>query len=182
MDIIHSEKYYKQIQKRFPFLSIKQIDKIAKYGLRAFFYINSAGGDVLFNEKYYTAYFGKLFFDSKLFWKYKRFKQAIKYRLKDACKRKPYAGRYYFVVNKEWYESEYINKKNGKSYPRHVFHFDKLHIYRLYEEASLQWGDYIFEFDCPEDIGYHRLMRKFTVRNIRLVGKRDGIFHYAPIN
>lgn len=66
MDIINPEKYYKQVQERFPELSIKQIDKIVKYGLRSFVGHNAIGGDVFLKSNYLAAYCGKLFFNKTI--------------------------------------------------------------------------------------------------------------------
>ena len=67
MKITNAEQYYKQVQERFPELSLKQIDQICKYGLRSFAGHNMIGGDVYLKSNYFSGYCGKLFLKQELF-------------------------------------------------------------------------------------------------------------------
>lgn len=182
MDIIYAEKYYEQVQKRFPFLSIKQIDKIVKYGLRSFFMVNHHGGDVLLKSNYYTAYVGKLYNKPELFWQYYKIKWAIKLRIKYARQHRKFNGKYYFTMSKDFYETNYLPQCNKTGRRRKKFHFDYLRIYKIFEESAIQGGDYIFELDYPTDIGFSKLMVDFTISSFRLVSKRDENNDFIPVS
>ena len=101
MEIVHAEKYYKQIQERYPYLSEKQIDKIVKYGLRSFFAHNKFGADILLKSHYYTAYVGKLFNQVQLFAVYRIIKMKLKLRIKYKRSKQQFNGKYYFGLKKE---------------------------------------------------------------------------------
>lgn len=111
MEIINPEKYYKQVQERFPELSIKQIDKIVKYGLRSFLGHNVIGGDVLLKSNYFVAYCGKLFMSENVYKKYTRIKKSIKARIRYRRAKKIYDGRYYFGMMKKDYKKYYVPYK-----------------------------------------------------------------------
>lgn len=182
MDIIYAEKYYEQVQKRFPYLSIKQIDKIVKYGLRSFFMVTHHGGDILLKSNYYTAYVGKLYNKSELFWKYYKLKWAIKLRLKYVRSKSKFNGKYYFSMSKDFYENNYLPQCNKTGRRRKKFHFDKLVIYKIFEEAAIQNGSYVFELDYPTDLGFQQVMTDFTTSKFRLVSKRDENNNFIPVS
>lgn len=172
MDIIYAEKYYKQIQERFPYLSEKQIDKIVKYGLRSFFAHNKLGADVLLKSNYYTAYVGKLFNKMDLFAYYYNIKMKFKLRIKHKRSKTPFNGKYYFGMNEEQYQFYFGKRKNKQKKIR----FEWLRIYKLFDELALYKPKYVFEFDY-EDVGYYKKMKDFTVKRMHLVAKqnKDGI-------
>lgn len=172
MDIIYAEKYYKQIQERYPYLSEKQIDKIVKYGLRSFFAHNRFGGDVLLKSNYYTSYIGKLYNKMDIFAKYYNIKMKIKLRIKYRRAKTIFNGKYYFGLTKDEYNFLFgRNKQKSKK-----LKFDKINIYKIYDECLLYNPDYVFEFD-NEDVGFHKLMNNFTVKRYHLIAKtnKDGI-------
>lgn len=70
MDIKHIEDYYEKVHEKFPELSIKQIDRILKFGFRSFYTHNLYGGDTLNKSPYFTMYCGKLFGNNLLFYNY----------------------------------------------------------------------------------------------------------------
>lgn len=182
MDIIHSEKYYKQVQERFPYLSITQIDKIVKYGLRSFFMTNHHGGDILLKSNYYTAYVGKLFRHPEIFWKYYRIKWAIKIRIKYCRKKLPFNGKYYFILSKEDYEDKILNQQKKKGRKRVKYTFDELYVFKIFEECAIHKGDYIFELDYPTDIGFKKKLTNITISKFRLVSKRDENNDFIPVS
>lgn len=176
MDIIRAEKYYPQIKERFPELSEKQIDKIVKHGLRAFYMHTKNGADILVSSPYFTAYFGKLFRRNNIFLAYTKIKWTIKYRLLYTKSKKPFNGKYYFVTDQE------LNDPLKKGRRRDKVHFDELCIYKVYGESTLQNKEYIYEMDYPEDLGYKYTLKDVTVNKPRLVAKRCGYRTYNPVS
>jgi hypothetical protein len=176
MDIIYAEKYYKQIQERYPYLSEKQIDKIIKYGLRSFFVYNKLGGDVLLKSNYYTAYIGKLYNKIDLFAKYYNIKMRIKLRIKYRRAKTVFNGKYYFGLKKDEYNTLFGKGKQKSK----KLKFDKLIIYKIYDECLLYNPDYVFEFD-HDDIGFQKAMRNFVVKRYHLIAKSDKNGIIKPI-
>lgn len=176
MDVIYAEKYYKQIQERFPYLSEKQIDKIVKYGLRSFFVHNRFGADVLLKSNYYTAYVGKLYNKMDLFARYWAIKMRIKLRIKYRRAKTPFNGKYYIGLRKEDYD-KYFPRKGRK-----LFVFNDVNIYKLYEECILYKPDYVLEIDYPEDLGFLKKLKTHTTRNVRLYAKKNKDGKVTPVD
>ena len=168
MDIIYAEKYYKQIQERYPYLSEKQIDKIIKYGLRSFFAHNKFGGDVLLKSNYYTAYVGKLYNNLTAFSFYYNVKMKIKLRIKYRRAKTIFNGKYYFGLKKEEYDAIFGKGKQKSK----KLKFSRLHIFKIYDECLLYKPDYVFEFN-HEDIGFHKLVKNIAIKRYHLIAKTD---------
>ena len=177
MDIVYAEKYYKQIQERFPYLSEKQIDKIVKYGLRSFFAHNKLGADVLLKSNYYTAYVGKLFNKMNLFAYYYNIKMKFKLRIKYKRSKVPFNGKYYFSMNEEQYQFYFGKGKNKQK----KIKFERLRIYKLYDELALYKPKYVFEFN-HSDIGFCRLMKNFTIKRMHLIAKQNKDRKLEPVS
>ena len=172
MDIINPEKYYKQVQERFPNLTMDQIKKIVNYGLRAYCGLNMAGGDVLLKSNYYSAYSGRLFFNDEIFWKYSQIKKKIKARLKYKRFIKKYSGVYYFGMTKRFYEEVYKPiLPNGRK--RKCWTPKQLTLYKSYEECLSHNFDYIFEIPRRSDVGFTEFIQGEKLRKYRLIAKRD---------
>ena len=168
MDIVYAEKYYKQIKERFPYVSEKQIDKIIKYGLRSFFAHNKFGGDVLLKSNYYTGYVGRLFKNMNLFALYYNIKMRLKLRIKYKRSKTIFDGKYYFSLNKAQYNSLF-----GKNKHKHkTVKFEKLRIFKLYEECILYKPDYVFEFPY-KDVGFLKIMKNISIKRYNLIAKKD---------
>lgn len=168
MDIVYAEKYYKQVKERFPILSEKQIDKIIKYGLRSFFAHNKFGGDVLLKSNYYTGYVGRLFKNMKFFAYYYVIKMKIKLRIKYKRSKTVFNGKYYFGLKKDVYEELFGHRMQKKK----TIKFDKIPIYKMYEECLLHKPDYIFEFD-HKDEGFCKYKKNFKLSRYNLIAKRN---------
>ena len=82
MELKQLQDYYDQVKERFPDLEMWEIDKILKHGMRSFYMVNVYGADVLLKHKSFTMYFGKLFRNNLIFYKYWRLKHKIKLRIK----------------------------------------------------------------------------------------------------
>lgn len=67
MQIKRINDYYDLVQKEFPDLERKELEKILQHGLKCFYLTNSYGADMLFKTNYYTMYIGQLFGDMKKF-------------------------------------------------------------------------------------------------------------------
>ena len=189
MDIVHVEKYYKQIKERFPYLSEKQIDKICIYGLRSFYMHNAYGADVIARDRYGVIYFGKLFKKFNVFWQYHRIKWQIKYRIKYKRAKTIWNGKYYFGIYRDDYENLYKEniqrnfdrKKKKKS--RGKVHFEKIRLFKILEECELFSYAYIFELDYPYDVGFSCIINDVSFRNFKMIKKYNINTHtFEPVS
>lgn len=177
MDIINPEKYYKQVQERFPELSIKQIDKIVKYGLRSFVGHNVIGGDVFLKSNYFAAYCGKLFFNKTIWKKYITIKKSIKARIRYRRAKKIYDGRYYFGMMKKKYKKYYLPYVKNKLDRMYV---KDLYVYKSYEECTNFPWDYVFEYYRPEG-KFKYWIDCTTIKNFNLIAKKDKDGKLQPV-
>ena len=180
MDIIHAEKYYKQVHERFPNLSMSQIRSIITYGLRSFFGHTVIGGDVLIKANYFTGYCGKLFMKDETFKRYALIKRRIKCRIRYKRIMKYWDGRYYFGMTQKQYDSIEYTKKNKKQKKKNL-HFEKLYIFKSYEECSMFKYAYIFEIKRKDDMGFVKKLENVTIQRYNLIAKRNKDGKLEPV-
>ena len=115
MQLRYIEDYYEKVHERFPDLEMWEIEKILKHGMQTFSILNSRGADIIIKSAHnsFTMYFGKLFNNKEIRYKYANLKWRIKYRLKYWLHNKVWDGNYYFVLTQEEYD-KYIPKKKGR--------------------------------------------------------------------
>lgn len=177
MDIVYAEKYYNQVQERFPQLSKKQIDKIIKYGLRSFVAHTKLGGDIFLTTTYYNAYFGRLYNQSKLFAHYYALKMKIKLRIKYKRRKQIFNGKYYFGLKQDEYDALFGKfKKKTKA-----IHFERLTVYKMYEECILYKPDYVFEFEHKDD-KFCKVEKNITIPRYHLIARRDKNGILEPVD
>ena len=179
MKITNAEQYYKQVQERFPELSLKQIDQICKYGLRSFAGHNMIGGDVYLKSNYFSGYCGKLFLKQELFKKYLLIKNSIKARIRYRRAKKVYDGRYYFGMMKKEYKKYYLPyKKKNLGYMALNY---KLPIYKSYEECLNFHWDYVFEYYKPIEGPFKIWLTNPKLKKFALIAKRDNNNKLQPV-
>lgn len=114
MDIVYPDKYFSAINEKFPELSEKQIKDIIYYGTRALFMLCYHGVDIKCQQGKFFVYFGELFKTKESYVRYRRARLAAKYRIYYAREKKPYSGKYYFMLSKEVHDNLPKNKKSGE--------------------------------------------------------------------
>ena len=84
MQLRYIEDYYEKVHERFPDLEMWEIEKILKHGMQTFSILNSRGADIIIKSAHnsFTMYFGKLFNNKEIRYRYADLKWRIKYRLK----------------------------------------------------------------------------------------------------
>ena len=182
MELATCDKYYDAIIEQWPELTYKQVDKIIKHGLSSLYLYNLYGGDVLLRNNYYTMYFGKLFNDNRVFYKYWQLKWKIKLRLKYKRAKTKYNGYYYFGLRENEFE-EYKSKIKPTGRRREIFEFKNLMLYKLLDECLLR-RDYkhIFRIKFPEDCGFTMFKREWVARDFDYIYKRNKDNTIEPIS
>lgn len=182
MKLKHIEDYYDKIREKFPELSIKDLDKILKYGFRSYYIHNLYGGDVLNKSPYFTMYCGR-FFDSNLaFYKYWLIKMKVKLRIKYKRSKTKYNGYYYFGLSDSAYEY-YISQKKNKGRKKQKFHFQKLKLYKILEEVFIDKKyKHIFRIPYPIDSGFTIMKEDFIARDFEYIYKRNKDNQIKPVN
>lgn len=174
MQLRYIEDYYDKVKERFPDLEMWEIEKILKHGMQSFFMLNAKGADVIIKSAHnsFVMYFGKLFNNNTVAWKYYTIKWRIKLRLKYLLKKPIWDGYYYFGLTEEDY-NKYIPKKKGR-YKKKII-FDNIYAYKIKEEAFLfHKAKYFFRLKVDTDEGFTFKRETYATRNLDLIAKRDN--------
>lgn len=174
MEVRKVEDYIDKVAEKYDKIPKDVIKKVIDFGLRAYYRINSMGGDVLLKSPYFTAYTGKLFHPDKAydFGKYRQTKLMIKNRIQYVRKNKKYSGYYYFGMTEEQYAKykEYLGKTGRR---REKVKFEKLYIYKLFEEVfNIQYFTRFFRVEISEEGYFKEWKDELTVKNFDYIGKR----------
>lgn len=182
MELATCDKYYDKIKEKYPELTYRQIDRIVKHGLLAYYTVNTYGADVLLKHPKYTIYTGKLFNDKLVFYKYWRLKWRIKLRLKYFRTKSKYEGYYYFGLS----ESEFLQykskiKKTGRR--RQKIEFPNVTLFKLLDEALLDHGKkHFFKIKYPEDCGFMMHKKNYIAKDFEYILKRNKDNSIEPVS
>ena len=172
MQLRYIEDYYEKVHERFPDLEMWEIEKILKHGMQTFSILNARGADIIIKSAHnsFTMYFGKLFNNKEIGYRYANLKWRIKYRLKYWLHNKVWDGNYYFVLTQEEYD-KYIPKKKG----RKKITLDYIKAFKIKEEACLRKDSkYLFKLTGEKDGGCVITKEHFSTRNISLIATRNS--------
>ena len=173
MKITTCDKYYDAILERWPELTYKQVDKIVKHGLSTLYLYNLYGGDVLLKHPKYTMYFGKLFKNNNVFYKYWQIKWKIKLRIKYKKSKTKYDGYYYFGLTENEFK-KYKSKIKSTGRRREKFKFESLYMYKILDELLLHKEfKHIFRIKYPEDCGFTMFKKEWVARDFDYILKRN---------
>ena len=176
MDIIYPDKYFDKIKEKFPELSDAQIKNIIYYGTRSLFMMSHYNVDIKCQQKEFFVYFGEIFSDSGLYKSYRKLKLTAKYRILYSRAKKPYSGKYYFMLSKELHDNMPKKKKSGE------WPIGMVRAYKIREEAELQEGTYLYEVDWPDDKGYKKKIFTEDITHYKCIAKRDSYNKFIPVS
>lgn len=170
------QDYYQEIYKEYPDIPESDIKRILQYGWKSLYLHNSYGGDVLLNKKDFWFYSGQLMNDSLKYFSY--YKRKIRVKLRVMYKRKhiPWDGYYYFALTENEY-SEYLKQKNKRGRPRKKFTFNKVILYKIYDECNIAESNRVAIFKVPMviDMGFTTYKQTFTTDQSELILVRDPL-------
>ena len=164
------QDYYGKIQELYPTIDISDIKRILQYGFKSLYLHNSYGGDVLLNQKGFWFYVGQLTNNSLKHFNYYKNKMRVKLRVMYKRKKINWDGYYYFALTENQY-NEYLNLKNKKGRPRKNFTFEKIILYKLYDECNIMESNRIAIFRVPfiADLGFTIYKESFTSQESELL-------------
>ena len=149
------QDYYEQVYKEYPNIPKSDIKRIFQYGWKSLYLHNSYGGDVLLSRLGFWFYCGQLMCDSIKWFNYYKRKMIIKLRILYKRKQIEWDGYYYFALSKNQYE-KYLSQKNKKGRPKKIFTFNKVLLYKIYDECNISENSKIAIFKIPMllDMGF----------------------------
>lgn len=168
--------YYEIIQEKFPRIPITDLKKILNYGWKSLYLVNSYGGDSLVQDYTFWFYIGSLYRDSIKHFDYYKMKLCNKFRVMYNRHKIPWDGYYYFALTETQYR-DYKNKLNKRGRPKTKFTFEKLFLYKLYDECSVARSGYkyLFKVKYPIDLGFKIYNEKITLKNIQFIKEREPL-------
>lgn len=176
MDIVYPDKYFDKIKEKFPELSEAQIKSIVYYGVRALFMLSHYNVDIKCQQGRFFTYFGELLRQKEEYQKYRVLKMTALYRMLYSREKKPYSGKYYFMLSKELHE-QMPKKKKDKAWP-----IKAVRAYKIPEEAELHDGTFLYEFDWPEDVGYRKIIYTQDIKHYKCIAKRKDYRTFEPLS
>ena len=176
MDIVYPDKYFDKIKEKFPELSDVQVKNIVYYGIRALYMMTYYNVDIKCQQRQFFAYFGEILHTEEEYRKYRKLKLTAKYRMLYSREKKPYSGKYYFMLSKDMHE-KMPKKKKGDPWP-----IGLVRAYKIREEAELQDGTYLYEFDWPEDVGYKKKILTRYITHYKCIAKRKDYRTFEPLS
>ena len=142
------QDYYEEIYDKYPNIPKSDIKRILQYGWKALHIYNCNGGDVLLNRQKFWMYCGSLMNNSLRYFNYYKSKMKVKLRVMYKRKHIPWNGYYYFALTEKQYQ-EYLSQKNKKGRPRKKFTFNKVFLYKIYDECNITESGNVALFRIP---------------------------------
>lgn len=176
MQIKTIQDYYKQIQTLYPSIPLSDIKRILQYGYKSLYLHNSYGGDVLINRKDFWFYVGHLTSDSLKYFNYYKNKMRVKLRILYKRKKINWDGYYYFALTKNQYQN-YLNQKSKRGRPRKNFIFEKIILYKIYDECYFYESNKVAIFKIPYlvDLGFSIYKEELKTDKSELILTRDPL-------
>lgn len=170
------QDYYDKISEEYPTISKSDIKRILQYGWKSFYLHNSYGGDTLISRQGFWFYCGQLMNNSLKWFEYYKRKIAVKLRVIYKRKRIQWNGYYYFALSQNQYD-EYLNQKNKKGRPKKKFTFNKVVLYKIYDECSISESGKvaIFRIPMPVDFGCSLFKETLTTDKAKLILDREPL-------
>jgi hypothetical protein len=155
MEIRRVEDYIDKVAEKYDKIPKDVLKKVIDFGLKAYFRVNSMGGDVLLKSPYFTAYTGKFFHPDRVydFGMYRKTKMMIKNRIQYVRKKNKYDGYYYFGMTEKMYEQYKDCFKTGRRHEK--VKFERLFLYKLFSELfDTTPFTRFFRVEIPEEKGF----------------------------
>lgn len=170
------QDYYQQLFDLYPTIPQSDIKRILQYGYKSFYLHNSYGGDVLINRLGFWFYCGQLTNNSLKWFEYYKRKMKIKLRVLYKRKHIEWNGYYYFALSGPQY-NEYLSQKNKKGRPKKKFTFNKVVLYKIYDECNISESGKvaIFRIPMPLDLGFT------TYKEMLITDKAECVLNREPL-
>ena len=153
------QDYYEELYRLYPNIPKGDIKRAVLYGWKSFYLHNNYGGDVLINQKGFWFYCGRLMNDSIQYFNYYKRKMIIKLRIMYRRKKVQWDGFYYFALTEEQYK-QYLELKNKKGRPRKNFVFQKIILYKIYDECNISESNRVAIFKIPIGVDFGMTLYK----------------------
>lgn len=173
MEIRRVDDYIDKVAEKYDKIPKDVLKKVIDFGLKAYFRVNSMGGDVLLKSPYFTAYTGKFFHPDRVydFGMYRKTKMMIKNRIQYVRKKNKYDGYYYFGMTEKMYNQYKEHFKTGRRHKK--VRFERLFLYKLFSEVfDTTPFTRFFKIEIPEEKGFKEWVENLETSKFEYIGKR----------
>ncbi len=171
--------YLPQLEKEFPDILPKDIKTIVQHGWKRLYVINAIGGDTkVGNSTRFYCQIGEIRTGLRFYYYY-IWKLKIKVRTLFYWKKVQWDGYYYFALTETQYSKmQQSIKTRGR--PRVNFQFEKILLYKIYDECRLaeHLKHYIFRVKLPFSYKSVFYFPKVKLSNIEFVEHRKTLNFY----
>ena len=173
--------YLDKLQKMYPQLEKKDIERIVNYGWRMFYFYNLRGCDIVTAESRYGKwlYCGTLYSDSIKHFNYYKRKLRRKVRILWAIKKRKWDGYYYTAITPEEYEQ--IKYVFGR--PKTNLTISDRILFKIKNEALLFYDKerYFIRCKLPIDYGYTVNKKAYKCKNVKLILDRERPLNFDDL-
>lgn len=170
--------YVDDVQKKFPEVSKKDIERILKFGFRVLHLHESYGGDILLKSHQIPNFFfllGELTFSNIKHFQYYVRKMITKIRVIFNKSKPIYNGYYYFALSEKEYKEKIIDKQSPLGKKKKKFEYGPTVLYKIEKECLVKEFNkqYIFRIPIITDLGYTIFKKSLVTTKAEFLYKRE---------
>lgn len=173
------QDYVDEIQKKFPEVPKKDIEKILTYGFRLVYLHEAYGGDILIKGGSIVPNFffliGRLTYSNIKHFKYYVKKMIIRIRVIFNKAKPIYNGYYYFALSEKEYQDKIMNKQSPLGKKKKKFEYGPTMLYKIEKECLVKEYNrpYIYRIPIITDLGFKVFKRSLITTEAEFLYKRE---------
>lgn len=170
--------YVDDVQKKFPEVSKKDIERILKFGFRVLHLHESYGGDILLKSKEIPNFFfllGRMTFSNIKHFQYYVKKMITRIRVIFNKSKPIYNGYYYFALTEKQYQERIMDKQSPLGKKKKKFEYGPVMLYKIEKECLVSEFNsaYVFRIPIITDLGYKVFKRSLITTKAEFLYKRE---------
>lgn len=175
--------YLDDLQKLYPTLTRKELEKVCRWSLTNLKKLLFSGMSVDIRSKKLTTHFGYRYSNMQTLQRFYS-RQLIKklryfYNKREIC----WDGYYYFSLTDDQYNKIFATTPGKRGPKKKKFTFTNLKLYKLLDECKLasMWGTRFYRITYPIDNGFRIFYKKIILKDFELVDQKDHPLHWDDI-
>ena len=170
--------YVDDVQKKFPEVSKKDIERILKFGFRVLHLHESYGGDILLKSHQIPNFFfllGELTFSNIKHFQYYVRKMITKIRVIFNKSKPIYNGYYYFALSEKQYKERIMDKQSPLGKKKKKFEYGPIMLYKVEKECLVKEynNPYIYRIPIITELRFKIFKRSLITTEAEFLYKRE---------
>lgn len=172
------QDYVDEVQKKFPEVPKKDIEKILTYGFRLVYLHEAYGGDILIKNVVFPGFFfliGRLTYNNITHFHYYLKKIVTKIRVIFNKAKPVFNGYYYFALSEKQYKERIMDKQSPLGKKKKKFEYGPVMLYKIEKECLVREynNSYIFRIPIITDLGFRVFKRSLITTEAEFLYKRE---------